>query len=76
MVKFVVVTAKAKRKVEIFDGSLVTQDNSRELLREEDKVNKWLLQGYEILHSVTLEDIKGVYILFVLYKRPQFQKGE
>lgn len=76
MVKFVVVRAKAKQKAQIFDGALVEQDNSRELLREEDKVNNWLLQGYEIIHSLTLEDIKGIYILFVLYKNLAQEKRD
>jgi hypothetical protein len=76
MIKFVRIRIKAKRGPSVIDGRLVEFDSERELLAQEDAVNKWVLQGFDVIHSLTIEEITGVYVVFVLYKKLSFPPGD
>lgn len=69
MVKFIKVTFK-KFKAEIVDSQLISHDLDSIIQHEEDRVNYWLLKGFEVQYVLPLEDLKGKHMLFVLYKKP------
>ena len=69
MVKFLKVTLK-KFKPQIINNELVGHDLDSMIQHEEDKVNRWLIKGFEIIHVIDIEDLRGFHLLFVLHKKP------
>lgn len=70
MVKFVVVRVKTKLGLHVQNGQLAEPEEIIAWERQEATINDLLLKGFEITYHVTLEDLRGMYILFVLYRRP------
>ncbi len=70
MVKFIVVTIKKKFGTQIVNGQLNEPAEVLHWEHQESKINDYLMKGFEIVHTMDLEDTKGVYILFILKKKP------
>lgn len=68
MVKFVVVTIKKKFGTQVVNGRLEEPSDVLHWEHQESEINDYLMRGYEIVHTHDLEDLRGVYILFVLQK--------
>jgi hypothetical protein len=69
MVKFVVVMIKSKKRPVVENGQLSEAAEILHWEHQEAEINNYLMRGYEIVHTIDLEDLRGVYILFVLQKR-------